>query len=90
MLTGLAAAPGLTYAVTGSLAAERWAAYAPARLAAVYVDDIPAAAELLGLCEVDSGANVLLAAPASKVVFDRASEIDRVVYAAPVRWPSTC
>lgn len=82
VLAGLAAAPGLTYAVTGSLAAERWAAYAPARLAMVYVDDIPAAAELLGLREVDSGANVLLAAPSSQVVFERASEIDRVMYAA--------
>lgn len=83
LLTGLAAAPEVRYAVTGSLAAERWAAYAPARLAMLYVDDVDATAELLGLREVDSGANVLLAAPTSQVVFDRTSEIEGVRYAAP-------
>jgi hypothetical protein len=83
VLTGLAAVSGLTYAVTGSLAATRWASYADPRLATVYVDDVPAAVELLGLREVDSGANVLLAAPASEVVFDRSSDLDGVRYAAP-------
>lgn len=83
LLTGLAAAPELTYAVTGSLAAERWAAYADPRLATMYVNDVAAAAELLGLREVDSGANVLLAAPGTQAVFDRTSEFDGVVYAAP-------
>ena len=68
VLTGLAAAGELTYAVTGSLAATRWASYADPRLATIYVD---------------SGANVLLAAPASAVVFDRGSDIDGVRYAAP-------
>jgi hypothetical protein len=79
----LAATSGLRYAVTGSLAAQRWADYADPRLATVYVDDVPAAAEQLGLREVDSGANVLLAAPASAVVFDRSSDLDGVRYAAP-------
>jgi hypothetical protein len=83
VLTALAAASGLTYAVTGSLAATRWAAYADPRLASLYVDDVAAAAELLGLREVDSGANVLLAAPASSVVFDRGGDVDGVRYAAP-------
>ncbi len=83
LLTGLAATSELKYAVTGSLAAERWAAYAAPRLATIYVDDVAVAGELLGLREVDSGANVLLAAPDSKVVFDRAREIDGVLYAAP-------
>lgn len=83
VLTGLAATPGLTYAVTGSLAATRWASYAAPRLATVYVDDVPAAAELLGLREVDSGVNVLLAAPASEVVFGRSSDLEGVRYAAP-------
>lgn len=82
LLTGLAATPGLRYAVTGSLAAQQWANYADPRLATVYVDDVPAAAELLGLREVDSGANILLAAPASAVVFDRSSDLDGVRYAA--------
>ncbi len=83
VLTALATASGLTYAVTGSLAATRWASYADPRLATVYVDDVAAAAELLGLREVDSGANVLLAGPASKVVFDRSSDLQGVRYAAP-------
>lgn len=83
VLTGLAGASRLTYAVTGSLAATRWASYAAPRLATVYVDDVPAAADVLGLREVDTGANVLLAAPASKVVFDRSSDLEGVSYAAP-------
>ncbi len=82
LLTDLATTE-LTYAVTGSLAATRWAPYADPRLATVYVDDVPAAAELLGLREVDAGANVLLADPASAVVFDRSSDADGVRYAAP-------
>jgi len=83
VLTDLAATTGLVYAVTGSLAATRWAPYADPRLATLYVDDVPAAVKLLGLREVDSGANVLLAAPASAVVFDRGSDVDGVTYAAP-------
>jgi len=79
----LADAATFTYAVTGSLAAQQWAAYAPARLATLYVGDAAAAAQTLGLREVDSGANVLLAAPVSDVVFDRSSTLDGVVYAAP-------
>lgn len=82
LLTGLATTE-LRYAVTGSLAAVQWAAYADPRLASLYVDDVAAAAELLGLREVDSGANVLLAEPASAVVFDRGSDVDGVMYAAP-------
>lgn len=82
LLTGLATTE-LTYAVTGSLAAALWAAYADPRLATVYVDDVPAAAEQLNLREVDSGANILLAAPTSAVVFDRSRDLDGVRYAAP-------
>ena len=82
LLTGLATIE-FGYAVTGSLAAAQWAAYADPRLAMVYVDDVAAAAELLGLRAVDSGANVLLAAPASSVVFERGSDVDGVWYAAP-------
>jgi hypothetical protein len=84
LLRGLTATTvPLTYAVTGSLAANQWASYAAPRLASLYVDDVPAAAELLGLREVDSGANVLLAAPFSTVVFDRSRDVDGVRYAAP-------
>lgn len=79
----LADTPALTCAVTGSLAAKQWAQYAPARLATLYVDDVETVALALGLHEVDSGANVLLASPASDVVFDRTSRINGVTYAAP-------
>ncbi|MGN9913308.1 helix-turn-helix domain-containing protein [Phytohabitans sp. LJ34] len=79
----LAEAHGLLYAVTGSLAAHRLAPHAPARLAMIYVDDVDRAAELLDLRPVDTGANVLLAAPSYDVVFDRLSVVDGVFYAAP-------
>jgi hypothetical protein len=79
----LQAARGLRYAVTGSLAAHRLAPYAPERLAMIYVDDMERAAEALDLRAVDTGANVLLAAPAFDVVFDRTSVVDGVAYTAP-------
>lgn len=73
----------LCYAVTGSLGAERLAAYAPPRLAMIYVDDLDRAAEQLGLRAVDSGANVLLAATDYDVVFERCTQVDGVAVAAP-------
>ncbi len=73
----------LRYAVTGSLGAERLAAYAPPRLAMIYVDDLDRAAEQLGLRAVDSGANVLLAATDYDVVFERYTQVDGVTVAAP-------
>ena len=83
VIAALAGAPvPFAYAVTGSLAAARRARYAPARLAAVYVDDLVAAAEHLGLREVDTGANVLLAAPPSDLPFQRTDVVDGVSYAA--------
>lgn len=72
----LAGLPDLDYVVTGSLAAERVAAYAPARLATVYVRDIEEAAQVLGLRRVEVGANVALAAGSYDMVFDRAERID--------------
>lgn len=71
------------YAVTGSLAAHLWAPYAESRAAMVYVEDVPRAADLLGLRQVDAGTNVLLAAPASSAVFERSTTVDGVRYAAP-------
>lgn len=74
---------GQRFAVTGSLAAARFAPAAPARMAAVYVDDIAGAAQALGLRDVEAGANVLLAQAFDDVVFDRTQEVDRIAYAAP-------
>ena len=82
LVTDLAQASGLRYAITGSLAAERWESYAPARLATVYVDDPMRAVEQLGLRRVDTGANVLLAAPKFDVVFERATTWDGAIYAS--------
>lgn len=82
LLEGLAAAEGLRYAVTGSLAAQRLASYAPPRLATIYVDDPTLAVDTLGLRAVEVGANVLLGVPASDVVFDRMVLADGVRYAA--------
>lgn len=59
------------YALTGSLAAQEFAPYAPARLAMIYVDSVAEAAEVLGLREVDSGTNVVLLAPFDEVVYAR-------------------
>lgn len=61
----------LTYAFTGTVAAEQWSAYAPARSAMVYVDSIVGAANAWGLRPADAGANVLLAEPESDVVYAR-------------------
>ena len=78
----LAAADDLDYVVTGSLAAERVAAYAPARLATVYVRDLSSAAEALGLRPTETGANVALATGKYDAVFDRADVVDGLRVAA--------
>jgi hypothetical protein len=78
----LAAIDDLDYVVTGSLAAERVAAYAPARLATLYVRDIREAASRLDLRAVESGGNVALAAGDYDVVFERAEVSDQVQFAA--------
>lgn len=78
----LAQLPELDYVVTGSLAGGRVAAYAPARLAALYVRDLAQAAEALELRRVDSGTNVALAAGKFDVVFERAELFDGVRMAA--------
>lgn len=61
----------IRYAVTGTVAAAEWAAYAPARSAMIYTADAHRAAEAWDLRPVDAGANVMLAEPESDVVFTR-------------------
>lgn len=78
----LRAASDLEYVVTGSLAAENAAAYAPARLATVYVKDIARAAQELKLRRVDSGANVALATGDYEVVFERDQRVGGLRVAA--------
>jgi hypothetical protein len=78
----LAAPEELDYVLTGSLAAERFAAYAPARLAMLYVRDIAAAAALLELRPTTTGANVALASGDYDVVFERTQVVDNLRLAA--------
>ncbi len=78
----LVGAAELDYVLTGSVAAERVAAYAPARLAMLYVRDIVAAAALLELRPTTTGANVALATGDYDVVFERAQVVDGLRLAA--------
>lgn len=74
---------GDDYVLTGSLAARRYAAHAPPRLAMIYVVDVNTVAERLGLRAVDRGANVILAANRDDLGFVRAKTFDGLVTAAP-------
>jgi hypothetical protein len=73
----------LGYVVTGSMAAERIAPYAPTRLATIYVDDIAEAVGALALRSTESGANVALASGPYDVVFERLQTVDGLKIAAP-------
>jgi hypothetical protein len=70
------------YALTGSLAANRIAPVAPARLAMLYVDDVEATATALNVRPTEAGANVMLLAPFDEVVFDRTWEEQGLTYVA--------
>lgn len=59
------------YAATGSIAGP---GIAPARIAAIYVDDPEAAAQVLGLVPAEAGANVWLLRPYDDVVFARTGQ----------------
>lgn len=71
------------YALTGSLAAQELAPIAPARQAALYVNDVQTAAKALGAREADAGANLLIAEPFDPVVFDRTLRKGRLTIATP-------
>lgn len=73
---------GLAYVVTGSVAAQLDAPFAPARLLTAYVADPAEAASRLDLRPTDSGANVVLAANADDFAFDRARDVDGLRVAA--------
>ena len=70
------------YATTGPIAAQQFAPVAPARVAAIYVDDISEAADRLDLKPGDTGANVLLVEPFDDVMFERTTT-GRLVTVAP-------
>lgn len=71
------------YAVSGSLATQPYASYAEARLGLIYAENPAMLASDLGLRPVESGANVILAAPRSPVVFERTSIWRDVTIVAP-------
>lgn len=75
--------PAQRYAISGSLAAQPYAAYAEARLAIVYAEDPLMLAPDLALRPVETGANVLLVTPRSPVVFERTSTWRDVTIVAP-------
>lgn len=74
---------GLRYALTGSLAANELAPYAPARLGMLYVDSVAEAAEALDLRAVDAGTNVWLITPFDNVVYERMLERDGLALVNP-------
>ena len=71
------------YALTGSVAANRIAPVAPARLAMLYVDDTGRVAEALRLRPTDTGTNIMLLTPFDDVVFDRTWVKDGLTFVAP-------
>jgi hypothetical protein len=73
----------MVHAITGSLAAAKIAPVASPRFATIYVNHVRDAAQLLGLRDADSGANVRLIAPKDSFVFERTVQRDGLVYAAP-------
>jgi hypothetical protein len=70
------------YALTGSIAANRIAPIAPARLAMLYIDNVQAAEGALNLRPADTGVNVMLLAPFDDVVFDRTWQDRGLTYVA--------
>ena len=72
-----------SYAATGALAAQRFDPIAPARLAAIYVNDAAESIDNLHLRETEAGANVVLLEPLDPVVFDRAVDRDGLRCVAP-------
>jgi len=82
-LSGRLRDTGLRYAVTGSLAANAVAPFAPARLAMLYVSNVRAAVDEFDLRETESGANVMVLRPFDDVVFARTIERDGLVLANP-------
>jgi hypothetical protein len=83
LLQSMRSVHDLDYIITGSLAAQHFAPYAPPRLAMIYVDNVEEALRRLDLRAVDTGANVLVAAASDDVVFKRSRTIDGLQIAAP-------
>lgn len=83
LASDLADIKDIRYAVTGSLAAQKWAPYAPSKAAMVYTDDADELSRRLSLRQVDTGANVLLATAAFDVIFERRESFKGLTIVAP-------
>lgn len=83
LITELQSHGELEYALTGSLAAQRLARYAPPRLAMIYAQDPTVVVSNLDLRAVEGGANVLVATTDYDVVFDRTVETNGLRFVAP-------
>ncbi|CAN5921160.1 hypothetical protein BH23ACT10_BH23ACT10_40270 [soil metagenome] len=70
------------YVITGSVAAQLDAAYAPPRLLAVYLRDARVAEDVLQLRPVEQGTNVLVAVNDDSFAFERARTAEGLRYAA--------
>ena len=73
------------FVVTGSLAAQAFAPYATPQVAMIYADDPSLLVDQLGLRSTAMGANVVIAAPAYGVVFERSVNAAGVPVAAPAQ-----
>jgi hypothetical protein len=76
------------YAITAEVAARRYlpsetAAVAPLALLTLFVPDATDAADALSLRRAQRGANVVLTEPFDSMVFQRSTQKERLVYAAP-------
>jgi len=71
------------YAVTGSLAAAKWEAYAQAKNAMIYAEKPEQLAAAVDLRQVDAGANVIIARAEATVVFERIQRLQRAVIVSP-------
>jgi hypothetical protein len=71
------------YAISGSMAAARWAPVAETRLALIYSADVESLVTRLGLREPPSRPNVILLEPDDDYVFERTIERDQLWLAAP-------
>ena len=73
------------YAISGSLAADRWAPYAESALALVYADDAASVADALELREAPVRPNVLLIEPEDGYVFFRSTSADALTFVQPAQ-----
>jgi hypothetical protein len=75
--------PAGRYAVTGSLAALKWEAYAPAKNAMIYADRPDQLAAYADLRRVDAGVNVIIASVVETAAFDRTQRLNGNVIVSP-------